>query len=181
MGLCLEDGEFTQNYKIYEFFFWIWKDVQNQQSCEAIFYESLVFLCVLSVKAMVTFFKYVCRANSFGRQKSYLSLKERADVPTALYKRSNFSKFRVLFCNATHCVCRYHQDLFILAFGKSWLENSPMGRLNEGIYGERTLAKTCMGKMVGLQIMFLWNHDVPGQQEISLEKMHKVVEFDMLF
>lgn len=56
-----------------------------------------------------------------------------------------------------------------------------MGRLNEGIYGERTLAKTCMGKMVGLQIMFLWNHDVPGQQEISLEKMHKVVEFDMLF
>lgn len=59
--------------------------------------------------------------------------------------------------------------------------NSPMGRLNEGIHGERALAKTCMGKMIGLRIMFLWSYGVPGQHEISLEKMHRVVEFDMLF
>lgn len=55
-----------------------------------------------------------------------------------------------------------------------------MGRVKAVIPGERVLAKTCMGKMVELYIMFLWGRGVHGQENISLEKEHRVVEFDAM-
>lgn len=56
-----------------------------------------------------------------------------------------------------------------------------MGRVKAVIPGERVLAKTCMGKMVELYIMFLWGRSVHGQENISLEKEHRVVvEFDAM-
>lgn len=53
-----------------------------------------------------------------------------------------------------------------------------MDRVKGVINGERALEKTCMAKMVEICIMFLWGHGFHGQQEISLEKVHEVVEFD---
>lgn len=48
-----------------------------------------------------------------------------------------------------------------------------MGRVKGVANGERPVAKTSMGKMVGLY-MFFWGHGIHGQQEISLEKGGRV-------
>lgn len=52
-----------------------------------------------------------------------------------------------------------------------------MGRVKGVTNGEGAVAQTCMGKIVGLY-MLLWGHAVHRQQEMSLEKMHRMLEFD---
>lgn len=99
---------------------------------ETILAESLLFLHVFSVKALIIIsqdylFKSICIASSFDRYIA--SLKQKANITIVQYKISNLPKLKVLFYYATIYVYRYYWVLFMLAYGKLCLGNSPMVRL----------------------------------------------------